>query len=60
MLDPAERLLSISDRAAVPLSLPVNERSHMLTRMLQAVRRRYDDSEFVTEPGIAALKGARP
>jgi len=32
----------------------------MFARLTQALRARYDDSEFVTEPGMAALQGARP
>lgn len=60
MPDPAEQILLVGDSVAAQLSLPPPERPTVLARMQQVVRRRYDDSEFVTEPGVAALQGARP
>lgn len=59
MPDPAEDILLLQD---APVSAPTTsapDSQGPLARVMRALRRRYDDSEFVTEPGVAALQGAR-
>lgn len=66
MRDPVKLILAPGGPQAVPptpaaLQRPASGgRPALVGRVLQALRPRHDDSEFVTDPSLAALQGARP